>query len=574
MGNLLKSIRKPLLVITVVSSTLTLAAAEEVSDRVSYTEAAEARATNERNAGNIRLASDIYLYWAGKARDEGAVSDAVELFKRAVQQDPEYVRAHVLYADYLTGYRGQFEAAYEHYRIAEDLLNAKGYGYLDNSPTGKRLQRSMSIFHRDTKDGVEVIKTHNFAVSFGTVFEFGKEAPSTVVTDLYTKLYRTEHLALAGEIPSGVFETLHKDIPRRRDTTTGSISGVLRFRNRNLPTFTFTATRKNIDDITHDVYANGGRGDFYDTAFTSYEASAVKNMFITQRLDFNSRFSINSRRSSADSPTEFKEHTKQYIADFRLRYNAGFQTYSLQFGGSLADIKNDDSGDDAANSAFASFRYAVWPKPRNNVQADKGSLVTMRRLEANERFRGRRSTQLEFGIGRRERDYKGDGITRVDTHVTYTPFISYEEYGLLGGYLDLLCAYNYTRDKLFSNQEGLSAALPQPRHYLDSFDEHKFTIRPVWVPVYNLYDSHQEFQRGIEHLTVAFPISVTLSDGPFDRYRIGVEFFKRIVGYKIAFIPEFGFDFAYYPELEESDWGFFVKLSIGPGDPYRAKSRR
>ena len=558
-------------------SAITLAAEEAESQEAEKAEKSKAEEASARKRSNV------YLYRAGKARDRGEVPEALGLFKLAIQEDPTNARAHVLFGDYLTGYRGQFEAAYEHYRIAEDLLKAKGP--LHKTEVGKRLERSMSIFHRDVGDGVEAVKTQHFALSFTSLFEYNREsvnsndAPSLLVSrsvnagadSLLRFIDRSGNDSLISNLPQ-ITDDLEENFPRRTDIIEGEISGILRFRNQHLPYFKFTATRKEIDDailIVDNPEVTKFSDQVRDSVVTSYEARAIKNTLLTQNLDLTSQVFINSRRNAVDREEfgDFNEHIKEYGTAFRLRYNAGVKVYSLSFGGSLADAKNDDSDDDAQNNTFLSFRYAAWPKPKEE-KANEVKTLAQPALRANSRFRGRRSTQIEVGVTRFERDFKSDVDREVTTQEFISPFFVYEEYGLMDGYLDLLFLYRHNREK-YSGRERRSSDSP----LLGSVNENEFLLRPTWVPIYNLYDTHQEFRRGVENLTISFPMSARLSDGPFDRYRIGIEFFKRLVRHRISFMPEIGIDFAYYPELNRSDWGCFVKMSIGSGDPYSIKNR-
>ena len=57
--------------------------------------------------------SDIYLLWAGKARDQSEHISVRKLFEAALQANPGNIRGHRLYGDYLMGYRGANNGLYE-----------------------------------------------------------------------------------------------------------------------------------------------------------------------------------------------------------------------------------------------------------------------------------------------------------------------------------------------------------------------------------------------------------------------------------------------------------------------------
>ena len=545
------------------------------SENLPFYEEAQTEVETERSkTEDPRKVSDIWLLWAGRARDQGFPDSALVFFKRSIEADPVNARAHVLYADYLSGYRGQFELAYSHYRIANDLIKEDKDYFLDPQ-LSERLDRSLSIFHRDAKDGVEIIKTPDFAFSVRSSAEYGQIAAEEVdfgLIDLVGQERRFTDINFnANEVTDNPGPDRTK-IPRRPTQKKGSLYGILRFRNPDLPVLTLSAESTQTDEVTLNFNSpSDSTSERWDFEEVQYRATLSKTTLLTRKLDLTSDGYIGYRRLKIYNPAIESffstEQTRQYGGAARLRYNNGFNVASVTFGASFFDIQNTDSGDDGEHRQFLSFRYSMWPDP-NAIPESNQVLV------GNERFRGRRSTHWEAGISRAEREFKSFGDPNTmppnnpdladTTQIRYRPFITYEEFGLLGGYLDLLFKYQYRTEKVISNP-----SFPRDRlgSRFDTFREHEFLFTPTWVPVYNLYDSHEEFTRGLEHMTVSFPMSARFVDGPYDRIRGGIEIFQRIVGHKVSFSPSIGADYAYYHELERSDWGFFFKISIGSGDP-------
>lgn len=564
-----------------------LQAAENLENLPLYIEAQAEVETERALTNDPRAVSDVWLLWAGRARDQGYPDSALVLFKKAIEVDPINTRAHILYADYLSGYRGQFELAYTHYRIAEDLLEGN-QDFFVAPHLVEHLDRSLSIFHRDAKDGIEIIKTPDFAFFVRSSGEYGKIAVEEVdfgLVDLVGQERRyndiVNNLAFA-DLDTSLNQVDDTKIPRRPTQRKGSLYGILRFRNPDLPVLRLSAENTKTDEVSLNFNVpTDSISERWNVEEVQYRATLSKNTLLTRKLDLTTDGFIGYRRLKIHDPfptidtTFYTEQTRQYGGVARLRYNNGFNVASVTFGASFFDIKNTDSNDDAENRQFIAFRYSMWPDP--DQLPDKDQVLT-----GNERFRGRRSTHWETGISRAEREFKSNvsNFNNPDasdaTQIRYRPFITYEEFGLLGGYLDLLFKYQYRTEKVTAASPsfpssvfdpGLGRVRPVSGTRFDTFREHEFLFTPTWVPVYNLYDSHTEFSRGLEIMTVAFPMSARFVDGgPYDRIRAGVEVFNRIVGHKVSFSPSFGFDYAYYHELERSDWGFFFKISIGSGD--------
>ncbi|MBN1268977.1 MAG: hypothetical protein JXB04_05275 [Kiritimatiellae bacterium] len=135
-----------------------------------------AAAEEAREAGAAsREVSDTLLWGAGKCRDAGTHEEAEELFLAAIRQDPHNARAHRLYGDYLMGYRGLYEYAAAHYRLAIELVRRNPSAY--DRAFKQDLERSIQILHRDGKDGIPVFESGPLSVYVEADASYQNAAP-------------------------------------------------------------------------------------------------------------------------------------------------------------------------------------------------------------------------------------------------------------------------------------------------------------------------------------------------------------------------------------------------------------
>ena len=96
-----------------------------------------------------------------------------------------------------------------------------------------------------------------------------------------------------------------------------------------------------------------------------------------------------------------------------------------------------------------------------------------------------------------------------------------------------------------------------------TYDAFKLGIIPTWVFVYELYE--EDFESGIEFLSVGLPISYTIGEeeGSYSRINVALELDNQWVNhFGLRFQPKIGVDYAYYPEINRDDWGVFAKCQL------------
>lgn len=637
---------------------------------------------------DLREISDIYLWGAGKCRDAGAGSYAIELFELAVQEDPSHVRAHRVYGDYLMGYRGLYEYARYHYDRAVELIKNDPDEYDDIVIDG--LERSLQILHRDGKDGVPIVESKFFSAYVGGSIGYGKVAPNHVtvsagdgsLNDMEGKVQRSldfrtqelldgqaffggvvdmqnEGLAFFGDqvqetiasdrrldeflamgippnFPFFGFETdpatglliidsntggpipitinsrraenaayraelqtkldeiqadkamteerlandaaelagipakkkkVSRKVPRRRDDLNYDGTLTLRFGSPYLPYIRIFGERidgENVDVDPEDLE------DPLDRSFRRDGVLVGKNIMLTRTLDLNTELEYTETqlrfyRTVVPEGLDHKiadEESDQYRGETTLTYNMPFKTLKMKLGGTWSDIENLDSKDDFSRTHVGTVRFSKYLDPskqKSSAPADD---------EQTARFRGRRSSHWEAGLIHSERKYRATDRPTV-TEEVYRPFVSWEELGLFGGKIDLTMIYDWRHQEFSQERPTEIGGIFFEND--DTVSGHQLTFIPAYVPVYKSYNN--DFWSGLELLTISLPTSYAFDDGDYDRLLFGLRLAGRYVTrYGVAVMPALNGDYAYYPELDRDDWGFFLRLSLISGAWKKIKS--
>ena len=493
------------------------------------------------------------------------------LLKKAVEEDPSNAHAHRVYGDYLMGYRGARGGLYEyaayHYHQAQQILEQHDSTELDEAKAipeeawvyeRKRLKRAFDIQNRDGKDGVVLYRSEDFSLSLELSGEYAQESP-----DPWAMLNQERTIAefvnrYYPSIPYWIdfVESAPEDLPRRQETK--KFTGILglRFGNPKLPYIRFTGEQVETDEsgIDFNEAGNDLGPVFTESKFKRAAITIGKNGILPYEIDWNTELEIDWRSNESYNPVNKwqveKEDTNAFIFRSALSKSANNRVLKVTFGGSLLEIDNNSSGDDAGNSQNIAFRYSSYAGPTENFEVSK-------------RFRGRRSTHFEAGVRRTERIYKASKNPLPDSHPGnypsrerfYYPFFTYEEFGLMAGDLDLLFKYRYIDRKFVHHDiEELKEG---------TFHFHEFTLTPTWVSVYELYD--YEVTTGLEHATVSLPLEVVFGDGEYDRVNLGLTWFTRWVFKDFGLDASLSVDYNYYTASHYDDWGGFFKVSLNSG---------
>ena len=121
----------------------------------------------------------------------------------------------------------------------------------------------------------------------------------------------------------------------------------------------------------------------------------------------------------------------------------------------------------------------------------------------------------------------------------------------MDGKLDIYTTYTYRERNLLNANYGEG-----------SYSLHQFSVEPLWVPIFDLYEN--DFVDGWEFVTVGFPIEVNKDDGPYDSVIGGVNFSGQYVVSQAKLTLGFrvGIEYAHYTQVDEEDFGGFIRLSI------------
>ena len=518
-----------------------------------------------------RELSNIALKGAGQCRDEGSYYYALELFEIAIDEDPTNAYVYRVYADYLMGYRGLYEQAGTKYFLAKELVELDPASY--DETFKKALIRSLQIWHRDGKDGIPLFDNYSsddFSIFFTPAIEvrkssrdqleplnlfefqrrhegFNDKTIDTITNDpMLDAAAKERFIASERARRAAISERQIRRLSLVEKT--GRVR--LRFGNENVPYFDLRWTKVDIDPNIVDVETF----DEADGVFKGVFLEIGKNYMLSHSLDLNLKATLIDREITGESPFDSsirvsKEESGDHDFDLQSTFTYFFSTNTLKItlGTAFVDIdRTEEGGDkfsDSANSQRMILRLSQFKTPDET--------------ENPTRFRGRRSNHYELGFQRVERDFEG-----ATSYFDLKPNFSMEYLGLIDGHLDLAFNYSWLTRRYKSDVE-ITPLIPTPFNIKGRYDVHQFGLIPTWVMIYDLYQD--SFTRGIEFLSMSAPISYALDEkaGDYTRFNAGLKAESQIVlwnGFRLNPILEG--DFAYYPELNRNDWGFFVKCKF------------
>ena len=563
-------------------------APEELTGELIYNDTLQ-KVEDARKRGALKkVISNLYVKGAGECRDSGAYYYAIEFFEAALREDPDNAHAHRVYGDYLMGYRGLYEQAGTHYFRALEIIDEYPKAFDDTFR--ESLYRSIQIWHRDGKDGVPLLKNYSkkdYSIYFEPFIDYSK----VTIDNLDHKLILVERrisaerlfrLRIVGEedFDGKLLEANGKDfsffesLTRRAERFEAGGTFLLRFGNEYLPYFRFKWWNGKIDSTN----INPETLEDLKGEFDGYSVTAGKNFFVWHNLDMNLEATLQDRKIISRDPgnddariaTEENASPDVDVQSIFTHY-FGTNTLKLTLGTSFRTIDRVEASgtkfSDSENSQRASLRLSLF-----GIAAEKDNPT---------RFRGRRSTHYELSLRRRERDFEAgvdfavlpqdgrvDVIASGTSYYTFEPSLSLEYFGLIGGHLDLIFNYNSITLKYKSDaQLDFLVAPPNIRRtqveIAGRYEAHQFKVLPTWVFVYNLYED--TFTEGIEFLSVGVPLSFTTGEkaGVFTRFDAGVLLDTQwVIKPGLRVIPTIQGEYAWYPELERSDWGFFAKCIL------------
>ena len=494
-----------------------------------------------------REISHIFVKGAGECRDQGSYAYAIRLFEAAIREDPKNAHAYRVYGDYLMGYRGLYEQAGTKYYRAKEII--REYPEAFDDAFKESLERSIQIWHRDGKDGLPLFvnqATDDYSIYFEPFVEFTR--PSADAAEYHTSGIRqlfAERLAGLNGIPETI-PGIPNRLPRRNRIARFGGSLLLRFGNEALPYLRLQGEKSDIDVNGIDA----GTFKSLEGDFDALEITLGKNFLLSPGLDLNlegiySRRFLESTDPATDDDRIADEKSDIYTLEGNFTYYFDTNTLKLKLRNSFTDIGRTEGNaatgqnfDDTANSQTAALRLSLF-----GLTTDKDN---------PSRFRGRRSTHYEIGFTRNER-HNQKTLTEED----YRPYVQMEYLGILEGHLDLVFNYN-TWIKQFHTILNPSFQLLE-----GLYEAHQFKFTPTWVFIYNLYED--TFTKGIEFLSIGIPMQYTIGEkhGAYSRFNAGVRLDTQFVMRPgIRVVPIIEGDYAWYPELERTDWGVFLKCAL------------
>ena len=508
----------------------------EAADQI-YAEAIEigfslASQAADTSGASLQTAAHLYFKAAELCRELRHAEYPITLFQLAVAANPESAHYRRVYGDYLSGYRGLFDQAWQQYRAASELLN-RNMGEPDEAMS-RSLNLSYNIFHRDAGDGPVIFSNDMLSISAKAYGEYSYLAKN--IADL-TADYNYFVNAVIAEpyIPFNALDSLDTSIEKYE----ASAAIKLRPNHIWLPTVKFNYVYIELPEGGTDFSANGlyaGRPETKKT-FDILDLELAKNFLLYPNLALDVKFNtffINSNVPNYSPATDFNEDTITNDLEFALSWHRAFGNVTkLTIGGNYSTFDNIDSNDDSQHGQRLIIRNSQY----------FGSSISDPDLT---RYQGRRSRHFEAGILRRERAYRSDSLTREEDMRMYFGF---EELGLLEGILDVYSTYSFLERYI---SEGSRAG---------THTFHKFEVNPIWVPIYKLYDN--DFVSGWQLVNMGAPIAVELGDGPYDRILSSLELDGRyVIKDTFAIRPSIGFEYSYYSQLERDSVGGYFRLSF------------
>ena len=520
-------------------------------------------------------ASRLFFKAAEFCRDMNDVRHTITLFELAIKANPDDPHFRRIYGDYLIGYRGLEEQAWGQLHKAKKL--SKTYPDKVGYNFGPTLDRSIHIFRRDTNDGVRTFERNrsdgtllfendNLTITGGLDTLYKKTAKDALAlstgyfkaVDFYNRLNylsfydktvydKTGKLsALKKENPKGEdtpettaeklknnaedLKTAAKLIVRQNKSSETLASFLFRTANTNLPAVRLSYFNISMFEGGLDVEAINRPSYRVDD---SIALELEKTIVIENDLFLEGDLGLVYKNTQGRYETYVKEYdTLDLFSALNLR---------KEWGTSHGLIRLNVGGAYSRNL----FDFEAYPKHEQSVSLRNSSFFEDPvKNDARQRFRGRRSSHQEMGLRRAEIRYEG-GVKEEN----WSFFVSNEELGLADGVWDLYTTYSY-RERNLSAGDGEG-----------SYSIHQFSVEPMWVPIYKLYDN--DFTSGWEFVTVGFPVSVNSDEGPYDRVRGGVTLKgQHVFPNRLTLGISVGVEYAHYTQLNERDLGGFIRLSI------------
>lgn len=495
---------------------------------------------------DAEAAARLLFKAAEHCRDLNDVRHAITLFELAIELSPEDPHYRRVYGDYLIGYRGLEEQAWAQFSKARKL--AEQYPDKVDDEFTKTLNRSIHIFRRDTRDGVLTFERNqsdgaliydgeNLTITGGLDTIYGKLAkdPLDMTTDFYRAAGFYNEQGYLGDLPNNDLNELDRTLDRQIESSETLVSFLFRTPNANLPSFRLSYFNSygfgsllnfegldNPSDRVEDILA----GELEKTIILA------NDLFL--EADVALEYSNVQTRNKLSFVHE-ENHSLNLIAglNFKKEWGTSDGTLSLNVGGNYSRDLYDFEAYPEHQQKITLRNLSFFANPFDN--------------STSERFRGRRSSGQEIGLIRSERR-EGSPDTKTQD---WRFFVTNEELGLADGKWDIYTTYTYRERNLLDARFGEG-----------SYSVHTFSIEPIWVPVFDLYEN--DFIDGWEFVTVGFPINYDKDDGPFDRAVGGITFRGQYVVSQAKLTLGFrvGVEYAHYTEVDEEDFGGFIRLSI------------
>lgn len=496
---------------------------------------------------DIVTAAQLLFKAAELCRDLNDVRHAITLFELAIELKPDEPHYRRVYGDYLIGYRGLEEQAWAQLHKARKL--AEKYPDKVDDEFIKTLNRSIHIFRRDTRDGVLTFERNrsdgaliyegkNITITGGLDTKYGKLAkdPLDLSTDYYRAIDFFNDLVNGGyltDLPNGDLNELDRKLDRQVESVETLASFLFRTPNANLPVVRLSY---------FNVYAFesslnfDGLDDPFDRVSDRVVLELEKTFVLKNDLFLEADLALDYENLQLRSQLyNIEDHFLDLTGALNLRQEWGTSdgVVSLNVGGTYSRNLYD---------------FEAYPQHQQGISLRNLSFeANPFKNPTNERFRGRRSSGQEIGLIRSEtREGSPDAKTQ-----DWRFFVSNEELGLIDGKLDIYTTYTYRERNL-----------RDVRHGEGSYSLHQFSVEPLWVPIFDLYEN--DFVDGWEFVTVGFPIEVNKEDGPFDSVIGGITFRGQYVvsQAKLTLGILAGIEYAHYTQVDGEDLGGFIRLSI------------
>ncbi len=498
-------------------------------------------------AEDSEQAAHLLFKAAELCRDMNEVRYAITLFELAIELRPEDPHYRRVYGDYLIGYRGLEEQAWAQLYKARELANK--YPEKVNDQFTQTLNRSIHIFRRDTRDGVItfernrsdgalIYEDENITVTGGLETRYGKVAkdPLALSTNYYRALGFFNNPDPAGylvDLPDDNINALDRKIDRQLEFSETLASFLFRTPNANLPVVRLSYFNSYIFESSLNF---DGLDDPFDRVVDNLSLELEKTIVLKNDLFLEGDIALDYVNVQNSSQLyDFEDHHLYLTGALNLRQEWGTSdgVISLNVGSSYSRDLYDFEAYPIHQQLISLRNFSFLENPSKN--------------ESRARFRGRRTSSQEIGLIRSElREGSPDAKTQ-----DWRFFVSNQELGLVDGKWDIYTTYTYRERNLIDVREGEG-----------SYSLHQFSVQPIWVPIFDLYEN--DFVDGWEFVTVGFPIEINKDDGPFDNATGGITLNGQYVvsQAKLTLGITAGVEYAHYTEVDGEDFGGFIRLSI------------